>query len=233
MANQALLSIPTFASTRTRPIYNTMHPRDGKNVFVFRAHRSPSNTHSLTPDSLSLSSLLQSWHGGISKSDVCALAAPEVPSQGGFPSLPSNVPAACQNVPGSLQHPLLRSVKSLVPLSYLPLREERSREQIAGAGAAGEGVGIPRKTVAQYPNYRKSRFPRRHFRIRRCCAVVATRFKFRPLTHPQISNAKLSIRQGTNRLLGRHFHSTRQKVISAPFPSFCRHLSIHSRHDCF
>ena len=44
-----------------------------------------------------------------------------------------------------------------VPLSYLPRREERGKGSRANCRRASEGVGIPRKTVAQYPNYRKSR----------------------------------------------------------------------------
>ena len=154
-----------------------MNPHDGKNLFVVRTHRSPSDTHSL-----SLSSLLQSWHG-VSLS---------------LPSLPSSVPAATCREPSDPCNTLSSATSSLVPLSYLPRREERSREQIAGA--ACEGVGIPRKTVAQYPNYRKSRGAiSASAAVARCC-VAATRFKFRTRTHPQISNAKLSIRQGTNRL---------------------------------
>ena len=150
-----------------------MHPHDGKNVFVVRTHRSPSDTHSL-----SLSSLLQSWHG-VSLS---------------LPSLPSSVPAATCREPSDPCNTLSSATSSLVPLSYLPRREERSREQIAGA--ACEGVGIPRKTVAQYPNYRKSRGAiSASAAVARCC-VAATRFKVRTRTHPQISN----VRQGTNRL---------------------------------
>ena len=182
-----------------------MHPHDGKNVFVVRTHRSPSDTHSL-----SLSSLLQSWHG-VSLS---------------LPSLPSSVPAATCREPSDPCNTLSSATSSLVPLSYLPRREERSREQIAGAACEGVGMafrgklshntqitGNPEAPFPHPPPLRGAVWQRQDLRL--------------GLEH--IRKSRMSVKAQT----AWHFESTRKRIISAPFPSFSRHLSIHRRHDCF